>query len=132
MNTAFHSASFGTTASASELSVIPNNNRQPSRSTTSCALRTAGSGIAAGVLDVEFDLPAQQAAFRVDCLGPELGAAPHLPADLAAGPGQRARHADLDRLIAQSVTQHDGRSPGSRQATYGVRSRMFRSLEVLP
>ena len=40
MKIAFHSASLGTTARASELNVIPNNNLQPSRSTTSWALRT--------------------------------------------------------------------------------------------
>ncbi len=41
---AFHSASFGTTASASDDSVMPNSSRQPSRSTTCCALRTQVAG----------------------------------------------------------------------------------------
>src|SRR5437588_2783991 len=42
---AFHSSSFGTTASASEDSVIPVKMLQPSRSTISCALRTASAGL---------------------------------------------------------------------------------------
>ena len=42
---AFHSSSFGTTASASEDSVMPVKMLQPSRSTISCALRTASAGL---------------------------------------------------------------------------------------
>src|ERR1700733_1469782 len=44
MKIAFQSASFGTTASASELNVIPNNNRHPSLSTASWAFRTQVAG----------------------------------------------------------------------------------------
>ena len=42
---AFHSSSFGTTARASEERVIPVKMLQPSRSTISCALRTASAGL---------------------------------------------------------------------------------------
>ena len=44
MKIAFHSASFGTTASASDDRTMPNSRWQSSRSTTSCALRTQVAG----------------------------------------------------------------------------------------
>src|SRR4051794_12784142 len=45
MKIAFHSSSFGTTARASDDSVMPVKMLQPSRSTISCALRTASAGL---------------------------------------------------------------------------------------
>ena len=47
MKIEFHSASFGTTASASDDSVMPVNRRQSWRSTISCALRTQLAGLPA-------------------------------------------------------------------------------------
>ena len=47
MKIASHSASFGTTASASDDSVMPVNRRQSRRSTISCALRTQLAGLPA-------------------------------------------------------------------------------------
>src|SRR3981189_836899 len=44
MNTAFHSSSFGSIAAASEDTMTPVRMRQPSRSTSSCDLRTAAAG----------------------------------------------------------------------------------------
>src|SRR5215831_13034527 len=47
MKMAFHSASFGTMAKASEESVMPVKSRQSCRSTISCALRTQAAGLPA-------------------------------------------------------------------------------------
>ena len=65
---------------------MPDSRRKPSRSTTSCALRTqvAGSPPVSG--NDQLHGPAEQPAFGVDLLGPEFAGAAHLRADPADGP----------------------------------------------
>jgi hypothetical protein len=82
----------------------------------------AGRGISRGVLDQQLDLPAENAALRVDHLRVELGAALLLLADRAKGAGQSERHADLDDVgclglrARPDIGRSDGRAGSSRDA----------------
>src|SRR5437764_5624967 len=85
---AFHSSSFGTTASASEDSVIPVKMLQPSRSTISCALRTASAGLPPVVFDQQLDWTAEEATLGVLHFRPQLATALELLPDRTERTGQ--------------------------------------------
>ena len=84
---AFHSASFGTTASASDDSVRPVNRLHAVPLDHLLRLAHAVGGIAGRILDEQLDLAPEDAALGVLHLGVELGAALGLLADGA----ERAR-----------------------------------------
>src|SRR5207248_4991421 len=103
-------SSFGTTASASEDSVIPVKMLQPSRSTISCALRTASAGLPPVVFDQQLDWTAEEATLGVLHFRPQLATALELLPDRTERTGQSERCSNFYRLGRGCVANAPGHS----------------------